>query len=108
MAARSAERDRLRQPDMKAIIELWLAARNEPELAQDIPPVIAWYSTVISPQENSLIVELSAANPRVPRVYRLAVETMIGMALGRATDPSGEMGHERDVLDELLHIASNI
>ncbi len=92
--------------DFKAVIEIWLAARNDPTLAGRLGPVIEKFRDVFDPASNPTLANRIGGNKEATAVYRLIVETMIGMALGRAVTPdSGEMGHEELVLGLLRELA---
>ncbi len=92
--------------DFKAVIEIWLAARNDPTLAGRLGPVIEKFRDVFDPASNPKLVGRIGRSKEATAVYRLIVEAMIGMALGRAVTPdSGEMGHEELVLDLLRTLA---
>ena len=88
--------------DFKAVIEVWLAARNDPTLASRLGPVIEKFRAIFDPASNDALAAKIGQGEDATGVYRLVVEAMIGMALGRAVTPdSGEMGHEDMVLDQL-------
>ena len=88
--------------DFKAVIEVWLAARNDPSLATRLGPVIEKFRDIFDPSSNPDLAEKIGRDEEATAVYRLVVEAMIGMALGRAVTPdSGEMGHEDLVLQQL-------
>jgi AcrR family transcriptional regulator len=95
LIARSAERTR--RPSFKAVLEIWLAARNEPELGRELAPAIARLGALFEPSENADLGRLVSRRQR--DLYRLAVEALIGLALGRATSPGGRaLAHEKDVV----------
>jgi AcrR family transcriptional regulator len=102
LIARSAERTR--KPSFKAVIEIWLAARNEPELGRELAPAIARLSAIFEPAENPDLGRLVSRRQR--DLYRLAVEALIGLALGRAISPGGRaLSHEKDVVSLLQTLA---
>ncbi len=93
--------------DFKAVIEIWLAARNDPQLAMRLGPIIERFREIFDPGANAKLAERIGSNADATAAYRLVVETMIGLALGRAvTSGSGELGHEDMVLDLLRNIAA--
>ena len=97
---------RVQQPDYKAVIELWLASRNDPELGETLAPAIAKLSELFAPTTDPRVAEMLAADPTLLPLYRLASEAMIGLALGRATSPGGApVDHETDVIHLLLELA---
>ena len=94
------------QPEYKAVIELWLAARNEPELDGALRPAIAKIRDLANPQLNPNLRMTFGSTPDFVSLYRLVLEAMIGMALGRAVTPGGrELGHEKLVVAILKNIA---
>jgi AcrR family transcriptional regulator len=97
---------RFKQREYKAVIEIWLASRNDPDLAEEIAPAIARLSLLFVPAQNPALVELLGQDPERRALYHLAVEAMIGLALGRATSPGGRpVKHEPEVIDLLATLA---
>ncbi len=95
-----------RNPEFKIVIEIWLAARNDPDLREKLAPVVAKFSVLASPELNPALAGQSA---REVVFYRLVIEAMIGMALGRALSPDGKpLGHEKEVLALLKEMARRI
>jgi hypothetical protein len=80
------------------VIELWLACRNEPELAATLDPTIARIRDLANPQANASLGERLGRSEDAVAFYRLMLEAMIGMALGRALSPTGTLGHEDQVM----------
>jgi AcrR family transcriptional regulator len=102
LVTRSAERTR--RPSFKAVIEIWLAARNEPELGRELAPAIARLSHLFEPADNAALGRIVSRRQR--DFYRLAIEALIGLALGRAISPGGRaVAHERDVVALLQTLA---
>jgi AcrR family transcriptional regulator len=100
---------RLRQPEFKAVIEVWLAARNEPALGDELRPAIERYKQVFSIEAGARLRALVGSSPEVHAFYRLACETLIGLALGRATTPGGRaVDHEAIVIGMLKSMARRI
>ena len=94
--------------DFKAVIEIWLAAKNDPQLATRLGPVIEKFREIFDPGTNPQLAQRIGTNADATAAYRLIVEAMIGLALGRAVTPgSGELGHEDLVLDLLRKIAAD-
>jgi AcrR family transcriptional regulator len=92
-------------PRFKAVLEAWLAMANDPSLRAEIGPVVAEFSTLVRPDSlaPSILVD------RVHRdFYALARETMLGLALGRATNGGRPLGHERRVLADLRAAAQTL
>jgi len=91
--------------DFKAAIEIWLAARNDASLAKRLQAAIKRLGATVSPELDPEICRLFGGGARAISYFLLVRETMIGMALGRAVTPGGELGHERRVLDLLAAMA---
>jgi AcrR family transcriptional regulator len=93
-------------PDFKIVIEVWLAARNDPSLRKELDPVIERFRRAATPQLNAGLAAKVGHSAEDVAFYRLALEAMIGMALGRAVAPGSEpMGHENDVVALLIKLA---
>jgi AcrR family transcriptional regulator len=86
-------------PDFKIVIEVWLAARNDPSLRRELDPIIERFRRAATPQLNDALAAKVGRSAEDVAFYRLALEAMIGMALGRAVAPGSKpMGHEDDVI----------
>lgn len=97
---------RVSRPEFKAIIEIWLAARNNAELGKELHPAIAKLSLLFSSKENPHLARVIGGNPENASLYRVAFEAMIGLALGRATSPNNApVAHEDDVIESLVALA---
>lgn len=95
--------------EFKAIIEIWLAARNDATLGAELRPVIEKLSALFSPALNPRLARRLGKGARTATFYRLVMETMIGMALGRAVSPDGEaVAHEQAVVRLLATIAADL
>ena len=93
-------------PRFKAVLEAWLAMANDASLRAEIGPVVAEFAELVRPDGNAVRV---LANPNARDFYLLARETMLGLALGRATNFDGEpLAHERRVLTRLRTEAATI
>ncbi len=86
--------------DFKVVIEAWLAAANDPALGASIGPVVERFAKLVSPETRPDVLVDEPAQTFV----LLARETMLGLALGRATS-GGPVGHEARVLEQLLRLA---
>jgi AcrR family transcriptional regulator len=86
-------------PRFKAVLEAWLAVANDRKgLGAEVGPVVSEFATLVRP--DSLAPDLlTTAEHRA--FYALARETMLGLALGRATNGGQALGHERSVLRRL-------
>ncbi|WP_425062397.1 TetR/AcrR family transcriptional regulator [Pyruvatibacter mobilis] len=101
--------EKISRPEFKAVIEVWLAARNDPKLGDGLWPAIAAYKKVFTISENSALRDRIGSSAEAEAFYRMAAETMIGMALGRATTPGGKaLDHEDMVIDQLRKLADEV
>ncbi|MEM7284753.1 MAG: TetR family transcriptional regulator [Actinomycetota bacterium] len=89
-------------PRFVAVIEAWMAAGNDPELAQEIGPAISRFAKLIDPSERLGDLGVDA----VTFCYT-ARETAIGLALGRAVTGDA-VGHEELVFDDLRARATEL
>ncbi len=97
------------QAEYKAVIELWLAARNEPELGASLQPAIARIRDLADPRLSARLFQKLGRSADGIALYRVLLEAMIGMALGRAVTPGkGGLGHEEQVLAMLSRLAGAI
>ena len=92
---------RLGQREFKAVIELWLAARNDSELAKILGPVIDEFSKTITPAGESSAAD-DEEEARTAGIFRLAVEAMIGLALGRAVSSNDTAPSHTDSVVSIL------
>ncbi len=93
-------------PDFKIVIEVWLAARNDASLRGGLDPVIERFRDAMTPQVNAQLAAKVGRSAEDIAFYRLLLEAMIGMALGRAVSSgSRPMGHEKDVVALLKKLA---
>lgn len=100
---------RVSQREFKAVIEIWLASRNDPDSTADIQPAIERYKAIFTPSQSNALFKRFGSDKRAGAFYRLATETMFGLALGRATNPDGAaLDHEEIVLDQLRAYAREI
>ncbi len=89
----------IRDPRFKAVLEAWLAVANDRDgLGAEVGPVVAGFATLVSPERMAPTL-LRTAEHRA--FYALARETMLGLALGRATNGGAALGHEAVVLRRL-------
>ncbi len=98
--------DKVRRPEFKAVLEIWLASRNDPDNTVEVSEAIQTYKAIFSPEKNENLDKLLAEDKEAYAFYRLAVEAMFGLALGRATTPGHEpLDHEVDVIKMLKKFA---
>ena len=82
----------------KAVLEAWLAMANDPSLRDEIGPVVAAFANVVRADHLAPNV-LATDEDRA--FYLMARETLLGLALGRATNGGEPLGHEAVVLAQL-------
>ena len=82
----------------KAVLEAWLAMANDPSLRDEIGPVVAAFANVVRADHLAPNV-LATDDDRA--FYLMARETLLGLALGRATNGGEPLGHEAVVLAQL-------
>ena len=87
--------------DFKVVIEAWLAAANDPELGRAIGPVVERFAKLVHPEQRSDLL----ADADAQTFFLMARETMIGLALGRATSAGGAVPHEQAVIEQLQRLA---
>lgn len=85
-------------PRFKAVLEAWLAMANNPDLRTEIGPVVADFAGLVHPDRlaPSILTDVERRD-----FYALARETMLGLALGRATNGGRPLPHETKVLARL-------
>jgi AcrR family transcriptional regulator len=91
-------------PRFKAVLEAWLAMANDPRLRVEIGPVVAEFAALVNPDHITKI--LSDADRR--DFFVAARESMLGLALGRATNGGKALGHERRVLARIRAEATTL
>lgn len=82
----------------KAVLEAWLAMANDPSLRDEIGPVVAAFANIVRADHLAPTV-LATDDDRA--FYLMARETLLGLALGRATNGGEPLGHEAVVLVQL-------
>lgn len=85
-------------PRFKAVLEAWLAMANDPSLRAEIGPVVGEFATLVSPDSLAPTILTDEAHRDF---YITARETLLGLALGRATNGGKPLGHEKRVLARL-------
>lgn len=85
-------------PRFKAVLEAWLAMANDPGLRGEIGPVVAEFGSLVSPER---VAPAILVDDERRDFYAMARETMLGLALGRATNGGKPLGHEKRVLARL-------
>ena len=92
-------------PRFKAVLEAWLAMANDPSLRAEVGPVVADVAAHVRP--DAMATSILSDDERRD-FYLTARETMLGLALGRATKGGKPLGHERRVLARLRREAAAI
>ncbi len=103
---------RVVQPEFKAVIELWLASRNDPVVGAALGRAILEASELFSPQarltnrQDGHTAESGfPVQGEVAAVYHTLMESLIGIGLGRASNGGSPSAHENQVLQTLTQIA---
>jgi AcrR family transcriptional regulator len=85
------------RPRFKAVIEAWLAMTNDPSLGADIGLVVLEFAALVNPDRASVL----RGDAERRDFIMTARETMLGLALGRATNGGQALPHEERVLARL-------
>lgn len=97
---------KLCKPEFKAVIEIWFAARNAPDMVGVLRQSIQKYAEIFSVSGNAALEQRIGKNRQMQSFLHLARETMLGLALGRATTPGGgALPHEASVIAMLKTMA---
>lgn len=91
----------VRRPEFKAIIELWLASKNDPELGQTLTEAIALGAPMFDP---AMALGRADVDDESAAAFNTIKEACIGLGVGRAVS-SGPLGHEKSVTSVLLDLA---
>ncbi|XOV85524.1 MAG: TetR/AcrR family transcriptional regulator [bacterium] len=96
---------RVTQREFKAVIELWLASKNDEAIGARLAEAIAHGAALFSPE---MVLSRKRERTRAKEfeaVYRTITEALIGIGLGRAINGGEAMAHEAMVLQTLLKLA---
>lgn len=93
-------------PRFKAVIESWLAAANDPDLAKELNPAIERFADLVSPDKRGRSGPIRSPDGRA--FFLMARESMFGLALGRACNGGKPVRHERTVMTRLRNEAASI
>ena len=91
-------------PRFKAVLEAWLAMANDPSLRAEIGPVVLDFAGLVRPESIASIL----TNAERRNFFITARETMLGLALGRATSGGKPLGHEKRVLTRIRSEAARL
>lgn len=105
-----ASYERVVQPEFKAVIELWLASRNDPEFGARLADAIQQSAALFSPamvlsKIDGAGLNDAAVDHEVEAAYHTITEALIGIGLGRAVGRGQAMAHEELVLGSLCAMA---
>jgi AcrR family transcriptional regulator len=75
-------------PEFKAVVELWLAAANQPDVGWAVWPEARVFDDAIQPLASQLFPEVAARLPEFPLYFSLLFQVMQGMGLANATWPA--------------------
>jgi AcrR family transcriptional regulator len=96
---------RVTQREFKAVIELWLASRNDVAFGKRLTEAITQGSELFSPE---MVLARKREHKRLKEfeaIYRTITEALIGIGLGRAISGGKPMAHEVTVLQWLQKLA---
>ncbi len=79
-------------PEFKAVLELWLAASNQPDVSWEVWPAARSFDEATVPLAERLFPELAARLPDFAVYVSLLFQAMQGMGLARATLPASDEG----------------
>ncbi len=95
--------------EFKAVLELWVASANDPDLRRRVGPATDAFDASIQPAAAALLPDLARAEPEFPAFVSLLFQIMQGMALTRAvfrSDDSESMRPEAIRLTKRLLAAA--
>ncbi|MFT7687720.1 MAG: AcrR family transcriptional regulator [Candidatus Azotimanducaceae bacterium] len=95
---------RVIQPEFKAVIELWLASRNDEAFGSRLAQAIASSAELFSLE----MMLVGKSKQKIPKefepIYRTIMEALIGVGLGRAVGKGQPLAHESMVLEFLQNL----
>ena len=95
------------RPEFKAILELWLASQNDPELGATLSGAMVRGAPMFDPL-STLADRDVVVTDEVEAVYRTIVEAFIGLGVGRSVSGGRPLGHEHAVVDVLIGLARDL
>lgn len=96
---------RVTQREFKAVIELWLASRNDEAFGKRLAQAIEQGAKLFSPEMVLIRKREHKRSKEFEAVYRTITEALIGIGLGRAINGGTAMAHESMVLQTLRKLA---
>lgn len=83
-----------RRPDMRVVLEIYVAARTDAAIAERLEPVIDRHQTTIITRARQLFPDAAAVNPELDDAVLAIVYAMQGAAVGLfCPDPDREVAH---------------
>ncbi len=97
-------------PEFKAVLELWVAAANQPELSWAVWPEARAFDAGSQPLAEQLFPEVAARLPDFPVYVSLIFQVLQGMGLAQATLPVEQADREmrervRRLLEQIVREA---
>lgn len=96
--------DRIAQPEFKAVVELWLASQNDPNLGEMLAEAMAQGAGLFEPQ-SMLDQPAQDMSAETQRVFWTISETFIGLGVGIATNGGRRLAHHDAVVELMLELA---
>ena len=96
---------RIIRPEFKAVIELWLASKNDKQFGLRLVQAMELGSEMFSPQMVLKHKNQGVGSKEFEMVYRTISEALIGIGLGRAIGEGEPLAHESMVLQVLQGMA---
>lgn len=83
-----------RRPEMRVVLEIYVAARTDTALAEGLEPVIDRHQARILTRARQLFPDAAAVNPEIDDAVLAIVYAMQGAAVGLfCPDPDSEVAH---------------
>tara|TARA_B110000908_G_scaffold30270_1_gene35849 strand:- start:1817 stop:2413 length:597 start_codon:yes stop_codon:yes gene_type:complete len=96
---------RIIRPEFKAVIELWLASKNDKQFGLRLVQAMELGSEMFSPQMVLEHKNQGVGSKEFEMIYRTISEALIGIGLGRAIGEGEPLAHESMVLQVLQGMA---
>ncbi|MEH6557379.1 MAG: TetR/AcrR family transcriptional regulator [Oceanicoccus sp.] len=96
---------RIIRPEFKAVIELWLASKNDKQFGLRLVQAMELGSEMFSPQMVLEHKNQAVGSKEFEMIYRTISEALIGIGLGRAIGEGEPLAHESMVLQVLQDMA---
>ena len=96
---------RIIRPEFKAVIELWLASKNDKQFGLRLVQAMELGSEMFSPQMVLKHKNQGVGSKEFEMVYRTISEALIGIGLGRAIGEGEPLAYESMVLHVLQGMA---